>query len=271
MAMDIKKFYDEYSEQVAARPGYPTRAAWKSLVCWKYLVIPHLPLIGDLRSVADVGGCYGFSANAFSFHGQRVLNHSVPADVYELAEQYTNVGQLLFPWLKFNNVDFSAVSLDVPYDVTLMFDVLEHLPDPGAMLAAAVGKSRFLLIKTPLEVTEEKLARISAGLDKPMLSGAAHKDGHLHFFTLNSFFELLNQHWEVIDYIIPPPSWMPLDLIAPESVSLTKPVFVWTWQSVRRLLIDMLPKILRDFVYIQRVVHGSAVGNAFILAKPKKQ
>ena len=163
MAFDINKFYDAYAGQVAARPGYPTRAAWKSLVCWKHLIIPHLETIGDLRRVADVGGCYGFSANAFVFHGQRVLNHPVSADVYELAEHYTQIGRLMFPWIRFENVDFTAVSLDRPYDVTLMFDVLEHLPDPGAMLAHAVGKTRFLLIKTPLELTERLRVRIAAG------------------------------------------------------------------------------------------------------------
>jgi len=270
MTMDIHKFYDEYTQQVAARPGYPTRAAWKSLVCWRHLVIPHLAEIGDLLRVADVGGCYGFSANAFVFHGQRVLNHSITADVYELAEQYTQVGQLLFPWINFENTDFRAVSLDAPYDVTLMFDVLEHLPDPGAMLAAAVGKSRFLLIKTPLETTEKQLARIAAGLEEPIPAGTAHRDGHLHFFTLKSFFDLLNQHWEMVDYVIPPPSWTPLDLIAPEFVALTKPKFIFTWQGVLRFLIDALPKRFYEALYIRRVIAGATGGNAFILARPKK-
>lgn len=178
----------------------------------------------------------------------------------------------MFPWLKFENVDFSAVSLDEPYDVTLMFDVLEHLPDPGAMLAAAVGKSRFLLIKTPLETTEKQLARIAAGLEKPIPSGAEHRDGHLHFFTLRSFLDLLSEHWEVIDYVIPPPSWTPPDLIAPEFVALTNAKTEWVFnnQTVRRFLVDLLPRRFYEALYIRRVIAGAAGGNAFILARPKE-
>jgi len=269
--MDIQKFYDAYAEQVAARPGYPTRAAWKSLVCWKHLIVPRLGMMGDLRRVADVGGCYGFSANAFVFHGQRVLNHPVSATVYELAQHYTQTGRLLFPWLQFENADFTEVALDEPYDVTLMFDVLEHLPDPGAMLARAVGKSRFLLIKTPLEMTEKLRARIAAGLDKPLPSGAEHRDGHLHFFTLSSFLELLNPHWQTIDYVIPPPSWMPRDLIDPELVAFTQPEPGGTSvrQTLRRMVIQSLPRSVRDAICVRRVARGAACGNAFILAKPR--
>ncbi len=64
---DHAKFYSSYPSKVIARPGYPTRAAFKSKLLFQLFGKNLLKHTNTITTYADIGGCFGFGANAMSF------------------------------------------------------------------------------------------------------------------------------------------------------------------------------------------------------------
>ncbi|MCU7811818.1 MAG: class I SAM-dependent methyltransferase [Candidatus Thiodiazotropha sp. (ex Notomyrtea botanica)] len=81
------------------------------------------------------------------------------------------------------------------YDILMLIDVLEHLADPHAFLKAITGRSQYLIIHFPLD-----LSAISVFRESPLLH-VRRKVGHIHYFTKNLAFELLRESgYKILDY-----------------------------------------------------------------------
>jgi len=264
-------FYDEYAHVVARRIGYPTRAVYKSFIAWKEYKDIILNLCGDLNRVADLGGCYGFGLNAFLFHGERIIGHKIRGDLYELSEHYSKIGKLMFPNLNFITKDFNTVTVNIPYDIILMFDFLEHVSNPQQFLESAMLKSRFVIIKTPLETTNLREKNQAAGLEPPNKAGSEHPDGHLHFFTLPIFKQMLKETFDICKiWVWNENSPQIVEIINPETAlydvpkeSLIKKIL---WIPLRM----MKAYDPRPWFYRNQILKGDREGSAFILARSKK-
>jgi hypothetical protein len=73
------------------------------------------------------------------------------------------------------------------YDLLLLIDVLEHLADPHAFLNEIRGRSKYLVVHFPLD-----LSALSVVRESPLLY-VRRKVGHIHYFTKNLALELLKE------------------------------------------------------------------------------
>jgi hypothetical protein len=262
---NVADYYSQYPSRVISRPGYPTRAVFKAYLAWSIFKDILVGLPGGLNRVADVGGCFGFGLNAFLFHGKRILGTELYGDVYELGEDYRRIGSLLFPKINFVGTDFTKVELGHPYDVALFFDLLEHIPDVNGFLAAASARTRYAIVKTPLETTWLNDRLIAQGRRPPIKSGAEHEDGHVHFFTFPRFVETVSRDFEVVAHEIIH-KWPSPALIDPESASYVMP-------SMRLRCRELAAKLLgrrgRYFFPKHMIRGGFQKGHAFLLLKSK--
>lgn len=90
--------------------------------------------------------------------------------------------------------DFFVMDKD-RYDVILLLDVLEHVADPHAFLNGLRGRSDYLVVHFPLD-----LSALSVLRETPLLQ-VRRKVGHMHYFTRNLALELMNEcGFDVIDH-----------------------------------------------------------------------
>ena len=262
-------FYADYARQVIERPGYPARAAYKSLLAWRHFGRALLALPGSLYTVADVGGCFGFGLNAFVFHGRRILGHELRGELYEMGQLYAELGQRLFPHLRFRQEDFTQVALEQPYDLTLMFDLLEHVAEPAAFLEATRPRTRFLLVKTPLETSLARERAVAAGRASSLPTGAAHRDGHLHLFKLPDFLALLEPMFEVRQtWVAPAGTWRPPEILSPERLS-PKDLRRVSLKERLRPFVEPWYRLLTQAYQRRAVERGLREGDAFLLAQAR--
>jgi len=264
---EIEEFYETYPRVTIGRLEHPTWAVFKSYLAWRQFGPQLLSLAGDINTVADVGGCFGFGLNAFLSYGSKALGHQLQGDIYELGDLYLRVGPELFPRIRFTSQDYASVVLDQPYDITLMFDLLEHLADPDAFLAAASERTRFLVIKTPLEASTHWECLRRAGQEPPLCAGASHPDGHRHFFTLSTFCQLVERHFALCSvWIMPPYSWPDHLLFEVSRLELRTNLYTRTRRFVGRIRRAMW-RTLGVSIHRALVTRGMRPGNAFLLAR----
>jgi SAM-dependent methyltransferase len=90
--------------------------------------------------------------------------------------------------------DFFALDHE-HYDVILLLDVLEHVADPHAFLGGLRGRSDYLVVHFPLD-----LSALSVLRETPLLR-VRRKVGHIHYFTKSLALELMNEcGFEIIDH-----------------------------------------------------------------------
>jgi hypothetical protein len=187
--MDIKKFYSEYPQKIISRPGYPARAAYRSWLLWNLYGKIIRNRFGEIKQYADIGGCFGFGANALSYHISRDQTNPPKTHVFEISNDYIKIGKQLFPMIEFHSEAFEHWKGEPQtFDLVSLFDVVEHLPDPKPILKAVASKSKLVLLDTPLETSGEWM-----GSHPPKKQGENHPDGHVQFFTQTSYERLLSE------------------------------------------------------------------------------
>jgi hypothetical protein len=201
---DPSIYYSSYPERVISRPGYPARAAYKSTLIWSRLS-RSLPASYTIRKYADVGGCFGFGANALAYHIQKFQPSLAPPKVYvyELSSDFANIGTQLFPSFTFVTSPFGLDQHS--FDLVSLFDVVEHIVDPQPFLSTIASRSSYILLNTPLETNG------FLGGNQPLGAyGENHPDGHVNFFTCKRYEELLHDSGlEIVDKLLVP------DLVPP--------------------------------------------------------
>jgi SAM-dependent methyltransferase len=100
------------------------------------------------------------------------------------------------PRLRFVLGDVAAEFPDSPFDVALVIDVVEHVEDPFAFLRSIQPVGRRFIMHIPLELSVQSILR------RGRLSRARQQSGHLHFFTLETALDLLDDcDYAVVDSI----------------------------------------------------------------------
>ena len=198
-------FYQTYPQKVMLRPGYPARAQYKSQLLWRLYGNEILMSIGKIKTYADIGGCFGFGANSMAYNINRSQGEYPETKVFEISKDFINTGKMLFPYIEFINEDFQTWSKNsCVFDLITMLDVIEHIPDILPFLSVVANRTHFALIKTPLETGGEFF-----GAKPPLKQGNEHEEGHVNFFTPNSYLDLLKKSGfklvkgKVISSIIP--------------------------------------------------------------------
>ena len=184
-----KEFYSTYPQKVISRPGYPARAAYKSWLLWKLYGKQVQQSLGEIKQYADIGGCFGFGANALSYHIAKSQKNNPETHVFEISEDFIRIGEELFPRLHFHSEAFELWNGNPQnFDLVSLFDLVEHLPDPKPLLKSVASRSKFVLLKTPLETTGKW-----RGSRPPHKKGKDHPDGHVQFFTQKYYESLLSE------------------------------------------------------------------------------
>lgn len=253
---DPEKYYESYPTRILKRPGYPARAAWKSALMWKLFGTILQDRAGVLQNVADIGGCFGFGANALRHQLSERQGHTPQMTVFELSRDFIVLGRRLFPEITFVQEEFTAweASPEV-FDLVTMFDVLEHVLEPETLLTELSKRSRFLMTITPLETTGQLFGGKPTGE-----YGEAHPDGHVNFFTPDSYESLLTSNgFEIVasrqQYSIVPTG--SLDILTPETLQQRAA------RSILHRMKSRLKPLVMDnhilFQYIIRPFRGGGV------------
>lgn len=99
---------------------------------------------------------------------------------------------------------------DQSFDLLLMIDLLEHTEDPYRVLKEALRVARFVIVKTPLELSFYTFLRGG----KNRLQSLEKKYGHIQHFNRTYIMKLIGEHriiWE--SYMKIPDRLKPLDLL----------------------------------------------------------
>lgn len=126
------------------------------------------------------------------------LYDSLPGVEYSGSEIAPNASRF---WKKYTSKKITFLVEDflkaqtAHYDVMLLLDVIEHIPNPFEFLSALRGRAEYYIFHIPLD-----LSSISVLRESPLLY-VRNKVGLIHYFTKNLALSLLNEcDYEVIDW-----------------------------------------------------------------------
>ena len=104
-------------------------------------------------------------------------------------------------WAKYKDKNISFVigdylTADAPhFEVLLLLDVIEHLPDPFTFLSALHGRADYFIFHFPLD-----LSAVSVLREQPLLN-VREKVGHIHYYTKGLALSLIKETgFEVLDW-----------------------------------------------------------------------
>ena len=140
-------------------------------------------------SIAEVGcGAGGVLSELRKYYPDVALSgFDIAPDAQKFWEQFAGIN------INFRLGDFFKVN-DERYDIILLLDILEHLPDPFKFLDDIVTDADYFVIHFPLD-----LSSISVFREKPLLY-VRDKVGHLQYYTKGLALALLDDcGFEVID------------------------------------------------------------------------
>lgn len=159
---------------------------------WKALQVLKMLRKNDLRpkSMVDVG-C-GAGAVLASLHDAML---DIDYFGYEIAPDASQFwGRHSARNIVFSVSDFLQAKADI-FDVLLLLDVFEHVPNPFAFLSSLSGRANYYIFHIPLD-----LSAISVARESPLLN-VRKKVGHIHYYTKGLALSLLEEcGYQVIDW-----------------------------------------------------------------------
>jgi ubiquinone/menaquinone biosynthesis C-methylase UbiE len=151
--------------------------------------------LGPAMTVLDVGGgageiLAGVADHLRRAHGKEVTKYAIDLTPALLEEQVKTNPDIRKPLLE----DIRRTTLaDKEADVTLMIDVLEHVPDPNAALREIGRTSRYAVFKVPLE--DNLYDRIyDARRNGALRRQRIDQVGHINVYNYSSLKRDIEQH-----------------------------------------------------------------------------
>jgi SAM-dependent methyltransferase len=168
---------------------------------WKIAKI--LPLVDmclkdinkDHINLLDVGGGAGLILNAVSVHIKQVHGIRVNKFALDLSPGMLDIQRENNPDLKKAlNEDVRKTSLaNKEIDITLMIDLLEHVPNPAEALEEATRISNFVILKVPLE--DNLFLTIMNWIRKGKVRERLIKHfGHINVYSLGRLKQEIEKH-----------------------------------------------------------------------------
>lgn len=157
---------------------------------------------GDEIDLLDVGGGAGVILDAVSTYTREKHGMNVNKFALDLSPAILEIQRRRNPDLKKAlNEDIRRTSLgDKEIDLTLLIDVLEHVPDPEKALEELARISKYVIFKVPLE--DNLLLNTSNYLrgGKPR-QHAIETIGHINVYNFDSLRREIEEHTgRVLDY-----------------------------------------------------------------------
>lgn len=142
------------------------------------------------KSIVEVGcGAGGVLAALHAvFPDIAYSGFDIAPDASKFWEKYAASG------IHFYVDDFLVKQTD-HFDVLLLLDVFEHVPDPFAFLAGLLGRADYYIFHIPLDLSSVSVAR-----ESPLLA-VRKKVGHIHYYTRGLAMALLEESgFQVVDW-----------------------------------------------------------------------
>jgi SAM-dependent methyltransferase len=185
----MSKPYESYEsgDYLANNPTWDEEdSEWKASQVLKVLHRNHLAP----QSIVEVGcGAGGILAS---------LHDALPEIEYSGFEIAPDAGMF---WKKHEgkNITFSVGDFlqeqTAHFDVLLLLDVIEHVPDPYYFLSALLGRAEYYVFHIPLDLSAMSVAR-----EHPLLL-VRKKVGHIHYFTKGLALSLIEEcGYQVLDW-----------------------------------------------------------------------
>ena len=149
----------------------------------------------DEISLLDVGGGAGLILNAVSLYIKETYGKTVNKFALDLSPGMLEIQKKSNPDLKKAlNEDIRKTSLgDKEIDLTLMIDLLEHVPNPAEALEEGKRISNFVIFKVPLE--DNLFLRISNFIKKGIVRQALIKNfGHINIYNFGKLKQQIEKH-----------------------------------------------------------------------------
>lgn len=156
---------------------------------------------GDHILVLDVGGGAGIVAaqvcRFLSSKGARVECHAFDLSPEMLLIQRTNN-----PYITLATSDFNQIRAFGKYDVALLIDVIEHIPDNGQFADDIDKLARYVIYNIPTERNVfDWLRNIRMG--GRYYSFQTKMLGHIHFFSAISAKRFIAAHHHLLRWVLP--------------------------------------------------------------------
>jgi 2-polyprenyl-3-methyl-5-hydroxy-6-metoxy-1,4-benzoquinol methylase len=136
--------------------------------------------VPDGARVLDIGCGVGRWSRRLAARGARVTGIDLSPTMIEEATRRARASGVA-ERCQFLVQDCAELAVDGPYDLILSVTVLQHILDPGALLAAVRGIVRHLAPEGRLVVLEAAPARTAAKCNSPIFR-ARHRDFYLRLF-----------------------------------------------------------------------------------------
>lgn len=159
---------------------------------WKAAKVLEIMRRNRLRceTVVDVGCGAGGVLAALSgeLPGVRLSGYEISPDAAAFWERHNDTG------IKFRVGDFLREETG-KFDLLLLLDVFEHVPDPFYFLSSLRDRAENFIFHIPLDLNAVSVAR-----EKPLLY-VRRKVGHIHYYTKGLALALLSEcGYEVLDW-----------------------------------------------------------------------
>lgn len=159
---------------------------------WKAGRVLEIMRRNDLHceTIVDVGCGAGGVLAALSqeLSDTRLFGFEISPHAARFWERHGNSG------IQFRVGDFLREETDV-FDLLLLLDVFEHVPDPFEFLSSLRGRAEYFIFHIPLYLNAVSVVR-----EKPLLH-VRNKVGHIHYYTRGLALALLNEcGYDVLDW-----------------------------------------------------------------------
>ncbi len=153
-------------------------------------------------TILDVGGGGGFLGRMicdyFSKQGKSIEFH-----ILDISQTMIEVQKSNNPYVsKAHNCSLEDLRVDVKFDLVLMIDVIEHIPNKDEASSILQRISHYAIYNIPVEINLFDILRNNYMKNK-YYALQTETLGHLHFFSYQSAFKHFSKYFEPIESFFP--------------------------------------------------------------------